>query len=105
MVVLMLSQPVLAAPIMAVGGIIMALRLNVPLSGVILAAVPSWASSSQPRGDPRPAALQVDAEEDRPGQPGHREALSGVRVIRAFDRIGYEEQRFEAANVTSPAPP
>ena len=27
-----------------------------------------------------------------------REFLSGVRVIRAFDRTGYEEQRFDVAN-------
>ena len=27
-----------------------------------------------------------------------REMLSGVRVIRAFDRTDYEEQRFDAAN-------
>ena len=27
-----------------------------------------------------------------------REMLSGVRVIRAFDRTGYEEQRFDVAN-------
>ena len=38
-VVLMLLNVVLVAPFMAIGGIIMALRLNVPLSGVIVAAV------------------------------------------------------------------
>ena len=27
-----------------------------------------------------------------------REALSGIRVIRAFDRTGYEEERFDVAN-------
>ena len=32
-----------------------------------------------------------------------REVLSGVRVIRAFDRVGYEERRFDVANAISPA--
>ena len=27
-----------------------------------------------------------------------RETLTGMRVIRAFDRAGYEEQRFDEAN-------
>ena len=40
MVVLMMLNVVVAAPITAIGGIIMALRLDVPLSAVILVAIP-----------------------------------------------------------------
>jgi len=40
MVVLMMVTVIISAPVTAIGGIILALRLDVPLSGVILAAVP-----------------------------------------------------------------
>ena len=40
MVVLMMLNVIISAPMMAIGGIIMALRLNVPLSAVILVAIP-----------------------------------------------------------------
>jgi len=40
MVVLMMLNVVISAPIMSIGGIIMALRLNVPLSAVILSPSP-----------------------------------------------------------------
>src|SRR5665647_2508953 len=43
MVVLMMLNVVISAPIMSIGGIIMALRLNVPLSAVILVAIPVMA--------------------------------------------------------------
>ena len=47
MVVLMMLNVVLSAPMMAIGGIIMALRLNVPLSRRHpRRRSPSWASSS-----------------------------------------------------------
>ncbi len=71
MVVLMMLNLTLAAPIMAIGGIIMALRLDVPLSSVILVAVPVMGVFIGLVRDPCLAALQVDAEEDRPRQPGH----------------------------------
>jgi ATP-binding cassette subfamily B protein len=98
MVVLMILNLTLAAPIMAIGGIIMALRLDVPLSSVILVAVPVmgvFIGLVVSRAMPLFRSMQKKI--DRVNQVT-REALSGVRVIRAFDRVGYEEQRFEAAN-------
>jgi ATP-binding cassette, subfamily B, multidrug efflux pump len=98
MVVLMMLNVVISAPIMSIGGIIMALRLNVPLSAVILVAIPVMAVFI---GLVLRAALplfkSMQAKIDRINQVT-REMLSGVRVIRAFDRTRYEEQRFDAAN-------
>ena len=98
MVVLMMLNLTLAAPIMAIGGIIMALRLDVPLSSVILVAVPVmgvFIGLVLTRALPLFRSMQKKI--DRINQVT-REVLSGVRVIRAFDRVGYEEQRFEVAN-------
>ena len=98
MLVLMMLNLTLAAPIMAIGGIIMALRLDVPLSSVILVAVPLmgvFIGLVVTRALPLFRSMQKKI--DRVNQVT-REVLSGVRVIRAFDRVGYEEQRFDAAN-------
>jgi ATP-binding cassette subfamily B protein len=98
-VVLMLLNIVLAAPFMAIGGIIMALRLNVPLSGVILVAIVVMAAFLGvlvTRALPLFRSMQ--GKIDRVNQVT-REVLSGVRVIRAFDRTTYEERRFDDANV------
>ncbi len=98
-VVLMLLNLVLVAPFMAIGGIIMALRLNVPLSGVIVAAVVVmgvFLGVLVLRALPLFRSMQ--GKIDRVNQVS-REVLSGVRVIRAFDRTTAEERRFDAANV------
>jgi len=99
MVVLMMLNVVLAAPMTAIGGIIMALRLNVPLSAVILVAIPImgvFIGLVMIRAIPLFMSMQKKI--DRITQVT-REFLSGVRVIRAFDRTVYEEQRFDLANV------
>jgi ATP-binding cassette, subfamily B, multidrug efflux pump len=98
MVVLMMLNVVLAAPVTAIGGIIMALRLNVPLSAVILVAIPImgvFIGLVMTRAIPLFMSMQKKI--DRITQVT-REFLSGVRVIRAFDRTVYEERRFDLAN-------
>ena len=98
MVLVMGFSVMIAAPIMCVGGIIMALREDVPLSGLLLVIIPlilvvfsamavlilPLFRSMQQRTDRINAVL--------------REALSGMRVIRAFVRTEHEEARFDAAN-------
>jgi ATP-binding cassette, subfamily B, multidrug efflux pump len=98
MVVLMMLNVVVAAPLTAIGGIIMALRLNVSLSAVILVAIPImgvFIGLVMTRAIPLFMSMQKKI--DRINQVT-REFLSGVRVIRAFDRTVYEEQRFDVAN-------
>ena len=95
MVVLMMLNVVISAPIMAIGGIIMALRLNVPLSAVIVVAIPVMAVFiGLVLRSALPLFRSMQKKIDRINQVT-REMLSGVRVIRAFDRTRYEEQRFD----------
>ena len=98
MVVLMMLTVVVSAPMMMIGGIIMALRLNVPLSAVILVSIPVMLGFiGLVIRSALPLFKSMQVKIDRVNQVT-REVLSGVRVIRAFDRIRHEEERFEAAN-------
>jgi ATP-binding cassette subfamily B multidrug efflux pump len=88
----------LFAPMMAIGGVIMALRQDVPLSiaiAVILPIMGVFLFLVLRRAIPLFRIMQ--ARLDRINQT-MRENLSGVRVIRAFVRVDYEEKRFAAAN-------
>src|SRR6478672_7885651 len=98
MTVLIGLNMMIIAPILAVGGIILALRQDVPLAGILVVILPVMAvivGSLMYRALPMFQAVQVKV--DRINQVT-REALSGVRVIRAFVRTDHEEERFEVAN-------
>ncbi len=87
-----------SAPILIVGGIIMALRTDVPLSGLLIVVLPLMAvviAVVMSRAIPMFRAMQVKI--DRINQV-MRETLSGMRVIRAFVRVRHEEERFNTAN-------
>ncbi len=89
---------IISAPILIVGGIIMALRQDVPLSGLLVVVLPLMAAvivTVMSRAVPLFRAVQ--AKLDRINQL-MRETLAGVRVIRAFVRSGHEEERFDVAN-------
>jgi ATP-binding cassette subfamily B protein len=86
------------APIMAVGGVIMALREDVPLTSLLLVVIPIMGiviGLLLARALPMFRSMQVKI--DRINLVT-RETLSGIRVIRAFVRTGYEEARFDVAN-------
>lgn len=98
MVVLMGLTVLVSAPIMMVGGLIMALRQDVPLTGLLLVVVPIMIviiGLLVRRAMPLFRSMQQKI--DRINQV-MRETLAGVRVIRAFVRTNYEERRFEEAN-------
>jgi len=98
MVVLMGLNMMIIAPILAVGGIVMALRQDVPLSGILVVVLPIMAlivGTLMARALPLFQAMQKKV--DRVNQVT-REALSGIRVIRAFVRTEHEEDRFDIAN-------
>ena len=87
-----------SAPILIVGGVIMALRTDVPLSGLLVVVLPLMAGVIGlvlTRAVPLFRAVQEKI--DRINQV-MRETLSGVRVIRAFVRTPHEEQRFDTAS-------
>ena len=86
------------APITAVGGVIMALRENVTLSWLLVVVVPLLGliiAFTLVKGVPLFRAVQ--GKIDRINQV-MREQITGVRVIRAFNRTPFEQARFETAN-------
>ena len=98
MVVFMGLTVILLAPIMGIGGIIMAIRQDVPLSSLLVVILPImfvFIGLVVRIAVPLFRAMQVKL--DRINQV-MREALAGVRVIRAFVRVEHEERRFDVAN-------
>ncbi|MFH9132781.1 ABC transporter ATP-binding protein [Streptomyces sp. NPDC017524] len=98
MLVLMAFTLMVSAPIMCVGGIIMALGQDVPLSAVLLAVVPVLGVSvGLIVKRMRPLFRTMQERLDSVNRV-LREQITGNRVIRAFVRDGYEEKRFRGAN-------
>jgi ATP-binding cassette, subfamily B, multidrug efflux pump len=98
MVVMMALNMMILAPVMAIGGIIMAVREDAVLSLILVVVLPLMAAFLYfvvSRAMPLFKAVQIKI--DRINQVT-RETLSGVRVIRAFVRDDYEQRRFEVAN-------
>ncbi|MEU7277379.1 ABC transporter ATP-binding protein [Streptomyces sp. NPDC045431] len=98
MLVLMSFTLMVSAPIMCVGGIVMALGQDVPLSAVLLAVVPVLGVSvSLIVKRMRPLFRTMQERLDAVNRV-LREQITGNRVIRAFVRDAYERERFGAAN-------
>jgi ATP-binding cassette subfamily B protein len=98
MVLVMAFNIMIMAPIMAVGGIIMALHEDVPLSGILIVVIPLVVGMiAIVATKALPMFRSVQKKTDRINQV-MRETLSGVRVIRAFVRTEHEEIRFDDAN-------
>jgi ATP-binding cassette subfamily B protein len=88
----------ITAPILTVGGLIMALRQDVPLSGILLVVIPIllvFIAVVMRRALPLFSALQQRTDHINLVT---RETLTGIRVIRAFVRTRHEEARFDDAN-------
>jgi len=86
------------APIMCVGGVIMALREDVRLSELLLVVVPVMAVIALVlMSKAIPLFRSMQSRIDRVNLV-LREQITGVRVIRAFIRTGYERRRFGDAN-------
>lgn len=98
MLVLMSFTLMVSAPIMCVGGIVMALGQDVPLSAVLLAVVPVLGVCvSLIVKRMRPLFRTMQARLDTVNRV-LREQITGNRVIRAFVRDEYEKGRFKKAN-------
>jgi ATP-binding cassette subfamily B protein len=98
MLALMTFTLLVSAPIMCVGGIVLALGLDVPLSGVLVAVVPTLGicvTLIVRRLRPLFRSMQVRLDTVNRVL---REQITGNRVIRAFVRDEYEEERFRKAN-------
>ncbi|MDI3406288.1 ABC transporter ATP-binding protein [Streptomyces cavernicola] len=98
MLVLMAFTLMVSAPIMCVGGIVMALSLDVPLSSVLIAVVPVLGIAvSLIVKKLRPLFRTMQERLDTVNRV-LREQITGNRVIRAFVRDAYEKERFKGAN-------
>lgn len=98
MLVLMGGTLVVAAPIMMVGGIIMAAREDIGLSWLVLTVVPVLALAIGlivRKMVPSFRLMQVRIDEVNRLL---REQITGVRVVRAFVREDHETARFRDAN-------
>jgi ATP-binding cassette subfamily B multidrug efflux pump len=98
MVIVMALNVMIMAPIMSIGGLIMALREDVPLSATLVVIVPLvMAVIGTIAMIVIPLFRSMQKRTDRINQV-MREKLAGVRVIRAFVRTRHEEERFDQAN-------
>ncbi|RUA01463.1 MAG: ABC transporter ATP-binding protein [Candidatus Neomarinimicrobiota bacterium] len=98
MLVLLSCTLMATAPIMMVGGVIMALREDVGLSWLLVVSVPALLISvgvviSRMLPSYRVMQVRIDAVNKT-----LREQITGIRVVRAFVREPFEARRFEAAN-------
>jgi ATP-binding cassette subfamily B multidrug efflux pump len=99
MLVMFTMRAMVSAPLHMIGGIIMAVSKDPTLSLVFVVAVPimvliiifniRWVT---------PLFRQIQTKLDKVNRVV-REFLSGVRVIRAFNRIEHERDRFNNANL------
>ncbi|MEJ7630611.1 MAG: ABC transporter ATP-binding protein [Nocardioidaceae bacterium] len=98
MLVVMTCTMLVSAPIMCVGGVVMALREDVGLSWLMVVAVPALAVSvglivSRMVPGFRSMQTRIDAV-----NRVLREQITGIRVVRAFVRERRETDRFARAN-------
>jgi ATP-binding cassette subfamily B multidrug efflux pump len=98
MLVLLTFTLMVSAPIMCVGGVVLALRQDVPLSGLLLVIVPTLVIVvTLIVNRMRPLFRSMQERIDVVNRV-LREQITGIRVIRAFVRDGYERDRFAGAN-------
>jgi len=98
MLVLMSATLLVTAPIMAVGGVIMALRQDVALSWLMAVSIPALlicVGLIVSRMVPLFRAMQMRIDDVNRVL---REQITGIRVVRAFVREPVEVDRFAAAN-------
>jgi ATP-binding cassette subfamily B multidrug efflux pump len=99
MFTMIVMRMLIMAPIMAIGGVIMALQKDAKLTLVLAVVIPILAVViTLIAGRAMPMFRAIQAKIDRINLV-LREGLTGVRVIRAFNRIEHEKKRFDVANM------
>ncbi|MCY6958084.1 ABC transporter ATP-binding protein [Clostridium brassicae] len=97
-VLMIMLRMMVSAPMMCIGGIIMAVSKDAGLSLVLVAVIPVLVLAIfiiARTGIPLFKAMQVKIDKLNLVV---REELVGIRVIRAFNRIDHEKKRFDEAN-------
>ncbi|GHO81701.1 multidrug ABC transporter ATP-binding protein [Ktedonobacter sp. SOSP1-85] len=98
-VYVMILGMMVTAPMMAIGGVILALQQDAGLSWILLVVIPILVGTIlliMTRAIPLFQMVQKKLDKINLVVD---EGLTGVRVIRAFDRVKYEEKRFDDANL------
>ncbi len=99
MFTMVMMRMMVMAPIMAIGGVIMAVQKDARLTWVLVVVIPVIAAViAVTASKALPLFKAIQAKIDRINLV-LREGLTGVRVIRAFNRIDHEKKRFDAANL------
>jgi ATP-binding cassette, subfamily B, multidrug efflux pump len=98
-VLVIILNMMITAPITMIAGIILALNQDVGLSWILVVVIPILAGAIillMSKAIPLFRTMQVKLDKLNLILD---EGLTGVRVVRAFDRQQYEEQRFDEANL------
>lgn len=98
-VVMMMLRMMIYAPLMFIGGVIMAVQKDAKLSLILIIVLPVLLLIIffiVKRGIPFFKALQKKIDKVN---LVFREGLTGIRVIRAFNKTEHESRRFDAANL------
>lgn len=97
--VVMSLRMMVIAPLMAIGGVIMAISTNANLSLILLVSIPVLSLLVFLIGRQTvPLYNQMQTKLDKVNLI-LRENLTGIRVIRAFNKTKFEEHRFEEASL------
>ncbi|MEG6523859.1 ABC transporter ATP-binding protein [Desulfotomaculum sp. 1211_IL3151] len=97
-VLIVILRMMISAPLMCIGGIIMAVSKDAKLSLVLVGVIPILALAIyiiSSKGIPLFQAMQLKLDKLNLVL---REGLTGIRVIRSFNRTDYEKERFHEAN-------
>ncbi len=97
-VLIMILRMMVMAPMMCIGGIIMAVSKDATLSLVFVVVVPVLAGAILWIGSRSVALFKAMQLKIDKLNLVLREGLTGIRVIRSFHRTGFEQRRFDAAN-------
>ncbi len=100
MVVFMALAMMVGAPIMMVGGVIMAIRTDAGLSWLVAVAIPVLAITVGLLLRQMLPRFRVMQESIDSVNRIMREQITGIRVVRAFVRERFEQSRFAEANAS-----
>jgi ATP-binding cassette subfamily B multidrug efflux pump len=97
--VMVMLRMMVMAPMMLIGGIIMAVSQDAALARIIILIIPVIVAGVIIVMNKSTPLFKIMQEKLDKVNRVLREGLSGIRVIRAFDRIDYEKKRFNEANL------
>ncbi|MBN2557945.1 MAG: ABC transporter ATP-binding protein [Clostridia bacterium] len=98
-VVLIILRMMIYAPLMFIGGVIMSIQKDARLAMILVVALPVLILlifAVMKKGIPLFKAMQKKLDKVN---LVFREGLTGIRVIRAFNRTGHESARFDEASL------